>query len=538
MDLAVNNINNNLGKRKYTPTFKGPLDGAVTGVLRTLTGNEMANAVVLDLGTMVAPRTYFDTKDRNKYAGAETFTREISGTFVNCLSAGLFGSIIAKIAAKSTDKKVKINPKSWFSEDSIAVLKNAWDKSGNKTEKYVENVLNGITAIDGKNKVSYKASDWAQTEWFGENKWGRYKFDNPKYANVEEKIKTKDGFVQTFKDAIEDKNLTKRDKKHIFKIFETRLTNALKANNDINVQVGERNLNTNISNLLRDTYDMAHDVFTNKNADTMAALKKIKKVNNIKIFGALSLASALGISVQKINRKITEKRTGKKGFVGEVDYVKDLQDKKAQKNLPADKKIEQTKPEKNGSKKLWISKLLASAGMVAMVMGVMRVKSPKDFVKKLQFTGPVSTGNAIKTVYMSTIIGRFLAADSMNELRESVVRDYFGFLNWLVLGGFAAKGVANILDPKRENLFNIKKEGKGVKHWLNDLSLKSYEEVVAHGAEFAKKNIKKLNIAQIAGLAYSTIMLGIILPKINTKMTAYKGRKKEVPPKTELKTAA
>lgn len=123
MDLAVNNINNNLGKRKYTPTFKGPLDGAVTGVLRTLTGNEMANAVVLDLGTMVAPRTYFDTKDRNKYAGAETFTREISGTFVNCLSAGLFGSIIAKIAAKSTDKKVKINPKSWFSEDSIAVLK-------------------------------------------------------------------------------------------------------------------------------------------------------------------------------------------------------------------------------------------------------------------------------------------------------------------------------------------------------------------------------------------------------------------------------
>ncbi len=538
MDLAVNNINNNLGKRKYTPTFKGPLDGAVTGVLRTLTGNEMANAVVLDLGTMVAPRTYFDTKDRNKYAGAETFTREISGTFVNCLSAGLFGSIIAKIAAKSTDKKVKINPKSWFSEDSIAVLKNAWDKSGNKTEKYVENVLNGITAIDGKNKVSYKASDWAQTEWFGENKWGRYKFDNPKYANVEEKIKTKDGFVQTFKDAIEDKNLTKRDKKHIFKIFETRLTNALKANNDINVQVGERNLNTNISNLLRDTYDMAHDVFTNKNADTMAALKKIKKVNNIKIFGALSLASALGISVQKINRKITEKRTGKKGFVGEVDYVKDLQDKKAQKNFPADKKIEQTKPEKNGSKKLWISKLLASAGMVAMVMGVMRVKSPKDFVKKLQFTGPVSTGNAIKTVYMSTIIGRFLAADSMNELRESVVRDYFGFLNWLVLGGFAAKGVANILDPKRENLFNIKKEGKGVKHWLNDLSLKSYEEVAAHGAEFAKKNIKKLNIAQIAGLAYSTIMLGIILPKINTKMTAYKGRKKEVPPKTELKTAA
>ena len=52
--------------------------------------------------------------------------------------------------------------------------------------------------------------------------------------------------------------------------------------------------------------------------------------------------------------------------------------------------------------------------------------SPKDFVKKLQFTGPISTGNAIKTVYASTIIGRFMAADSNNELRESVTRDYFG----------------------------------------------------------------------------------------------------------------
>ena len=163
--------------------------------------------------------------------------------------------------------------------------------------------------------------------------------------------------------------------------------------------------------------------------------------------------------------------------------------------------------------------------MAAMVLSVMRVKNFKDFVKKLEFTGPVTSGNAIKTVYMSTIIGRFLAADNSTELRESVTRDYFGFLNWLVFGGFAAKGVANMLDKKAENLFNISKEGRGIKHWLNDMSLKTHNEIAARGKEFAKKNLWKLNAAHLGGLAYSFITLGLVLPMINDKMTKYKARK-------------
>ena len=145
-------------------------------------------------------------------------------------------------------------------------------------------------------------------------------------------------------------------------------------------------------------------------------------------------------------------------------------------------------------------------------------------MKKLEFTGPVTSGNAIKTVYASTIIGRFLAADNSTELRESVTRDYFGFLNWLVFGGFAAKGVANMLDKDCKNLFNIKGEGKGLKHWLNNLSLKTHAEIAAKGKDFAKKNMWKLNAAHVAGLAYSAITLGILLPMINDKMTRYKAK--------------
>ena len=291
--------------------------------------------------------------------------------------------------------------------------------------------------------------------------------------------------------------------------MEARITNALGANRSVDVNIGGNKLNSALSHILRDTYDMGKDVFTNKSINIDAAIAKIKRDNKIKIFGALSLASILGLTNQYINRKLTEKRTGKKGFVGDVDYQ------------------ERKKPIQNRDKKgLLLKKFLASAGMVAMTIGVMRVKSPKDFIRKLQFTGPVSSGNAIKTVYASTIVGRFLAADSNTELRESVTRDYFGFLNWLVLGGFAAKGTANLLDKKQENLFNINKEGKGIKHWLNDITLKTHAEIAAKGKDFARKNIWKLNTAHIAGLAYSALALGVLLPVINIYMTNKKAKNK------------
>ena len=45
-------------KKLYrTPNFTGTLDGVVTGALRTLDTNPMANAVGIDLFAMVAPRT-------------------------------------------------------------------------------------------------------------------------------------------------------------------------------------------------------------------------------------------------------------------------------------------------------------------------------------------------------------------------------------------------------------------------------------------------------------------------------------------------
>ena len=498
--MLVHNINN--------INFKGPLDNTFTQVLRACDTNEMVNAIGLDVGAMVIPRSYYDTKARNEFAGAETFFREISGTFINCISAGLFAQIISKIASKFVMKNVKTNPASWYSKDSLNTLKTAWDSSDKTVEGYLNNIFNNLQGRDGNKINKFNDINWNKVEWNDEKIWKKINWDNKDYAGIQDKLKTKDDFIKTFGMVIKDKNITKDDKKNVISIFNKRLSNALGSERNVWVQIGDKKLETSLWNLLRDTQDMGRDIFTNKNINIDLAFKKIKKVNKIKGIGAILGACMLGLTNQYINRKITEKRTGKKGFVGDINYMSNNHENKKDKTLI-------------------FKKLGASALMVGMVASVMRVKNFKEFAKKLEFTGPITSGNAIKTVYAANITGRFMAADNGTELRESMTRDYLGFLNWLVLGGFAAKGAANLLDKDGKNLFNYSKKGKGLKHWLNDMTLKTHNEVASKGYNFAKKNMWKLNLANAVGIAYSAIMLGILLPMLNLKITKHRAKKAE-----------
>lgn len=495
--MKVHNINSNIN-------FKGPLDGVVTNVLRTCDMNEMVNAVGLDVGAMVIPRAYYDTKERNEYAGSETFFRELSGTFINCLAAGILAKWIAKLASKQVMPEVKISSESWFTQDSMNTLKNAW--SGD-TKGYVNNVLENLSGRDGFKVNKFNDIDWQNVEWIDEAKWNKIQWKNSEYKDIQNKLKDKKGFNEVLVKIIEDKNIAEEDKKNVLSIMEKRLTNALGAGRDVELNIKGNRLNAKLENILRDTHDMGKDIFKTGGAELK--LKKIAKINKIKAFGAIAGASVLGLTNQYINRKITEKRTGKKGFVGDVDFTSDFRSEKQKDDL------------------LLLKKIGASIFMAGMVFSVMGVKNLKEFAKKLEFTGPITSGNAIKTVYASTIIGRFMAADNGTELRESMTRDYLGFLNWLVFGGFAAKGVANLLDKKGENLFNYTKQGKGLKHWLNDMSLKTHNEIAAKGKDFAKKNMWKLNAAHTAGIAYSAITLGVLLPMMNAKITEMRAKKKQ-----------
>lgn len=509
VEISKNNLQNN----KKNTSFNGPLDGAITQSLIAIDTNPMANAALVDIFSMVIPRTYVDTKERNKYAGAETLFRELTGTFIVCLSSGILAKGISHLYNRFVEPEVKVNPNSWVSNDSLNLLNHSWSKSQN-SEKYVSNILSNLSGVDGRKISTWESTNWKSVEWFDNSKWNKLSWNDAKFNNIQEKLKDKEQIIKTLGEIIDNKNIDPKDSKQILNIIEHRISNALKVGNSVNIKLDDKELGTSLHNLLRDTYDLGKNVFNNKSINIESAISKLTNMNKVKTLGALTAASVLGLTNQYINRQITKKRTGSDAFVGEVDYHNVIGNK--------------NKGKKNENKaKLWGLKALASAGIIGLAAFVMKIKNPKDFIKKLEFTSAITSGNAIKTVYTATLVGRFLAAKNETELRESTTRDYLGFLNWLVFGGFVAKGVANLLDKGQNNLFNIHKEGKGLKHWLNDISLKSHAEIAAKGADLAKKNIWKLNIAHISGLLYSTLALGVLLPLLNITITKNQHKKSQ-----------
>lgn len=492
--------NNTPQTQLRTPNFRGPIDAPLTQGLAALSTNPMLNASLVDVFAMGLPRTIVEYKERNKYAGFEMAFREFTGTFIACFSAGLFGQMINKTMSKRIQPEVKVNENSWASNNTIDVL-NQINKSG---KNYSKNLFNSLSGLNKNEEQAWNKINWDKIEWYDKEAWNNLKWDNKELEGVHNKIKSEKSIIETFDKLISDEKLSKNDSKNLQNILTERVINAVGAESNITLKSGDKSITSTVQNILRDSIDMGQNVFSANESEK--TIVKLKKLNKVKTLGALTLSIVLALTNQAINRYITQKRTGSKEFVGNMDYESHIGN-----NSQTDKK-----------KNLNFNKVLASAGFVAMLAKVMNIKNTKDFFKKLEFTGPTTSGNAIKTVYGALILGRFFASKDNTELRETVVRDYLGFLNWLVLGGFVAKGVGNLLDKDRKDLFNTSKEGKGVKHWLNDVSLKTHSEIVAQGGKDIKKNLRKLNVAHISGLAYSALMLGILLPKLNISMTKHK----------------
>lgn len=303
----INNINTTTPK---SVPFKGALDGVVTNTLRTLDTNPMANAVGIDLFAMVAPRTYVDTKERNKYAGAETFFREFTGTLIVCLSASWFAKMISHAANKFLNPEIPINPNSWFSNDSLNYLRSTWENTKN-TKSYVTNILDDISGRDGKETRKFKDIEWDKIDWIDEKKWAKFDWDDEGLEGVHSKLKDKNSIISTITNLIDNKELTPSDSKKLQNIIELRLTNALKADK-VTAKNSTNSVSSSLHNLLRDAVDLGRDVFTNPKVKPDEAIAKILKINKVKSVGALALASTLGLTNQYINRKITEKKNRQK----------------------------------------------------------------------------------------------------------------------------------------------------------------------------------------------------------------------------------
>jgi hypothetical protein len=491
-EMKIQSVNNTNHPRQRF----GSAGSAVAGVWVAMVENPMWNLTTIDLADNCL-KIAIDKKERNDFAGFETAFREMTGTATVCLSSGLLGKPIAEIANKFVKPEIK-TATTWTTEDGLKVFDKAWKNApGTETPtravKFVENIFNNLTGLEGK----------------AVNKWADVGEGEQKYV------------VETLAKVISDKSITKADSKNILKTLEDKIGCALKSTERIKVQAGDVGaiLETSLHNLLRDVVNVGQNLFTNpeiKNIDE--GLKKISKVNKIKTFGAVGTAIAIALGNQTINRKLTKSKTGIDNFVGDVDYLEQVAQKK----------------EKKCGANFGLMKAGSALAFAGMVLSVIRPKGFKEFTNRLVLTGPSTGGVAIKTIFATLVLGRIAAAKDKTELRETMMRDSACFINWLVLGGFVSKATANLLDKGRNNLFNeeapkqvLKSAGARFKNWIGNVSLKSYAEIIAKGGADKTKNIAKLTAAHAAGIAWSTAVFGIGMTKLNIYVTRKAHEKKQ-----------
>lgn len=475
------------------PSFTGFIE-----VLNFFDTSPAWGANVVDFLCMVLPRTITDF-GRGPAAGLETARRESMGT-INDSAVGAYGTLAGLALAMGINKsfslgKNDLKAASIFADsETINMMSKIWQ------EELPQNIQNPMFERIKKALKSYEVFD-------GKNWTGFKEKDIEKAANI---------FVEELS---KGEKLNKESAYNIKKILTS--SNNLENNFRIIAKDGEKlhSSRYSIETITENTFKLSK-IFSKdkvieafKEASDISSNKFVKalKSMNMKrsILGVL-IATAVGCSVQPINMWLTKRKTGGEGFVGG-----------GKKDDSFGFKIQKA-----------IVSTLFSAGVIATI------GNPKNLLKNLQFKGFTPTINQLKFIYGATIASRFLAARNENELKESTTKDILGFVNWLILGNFVQKLVAQSFD---KTLVKQEKTG-GIINWITTSSLKTRDEVL-HAAlgekafkdgkalkfmemvkalgdnKAAKKQLRILTIAQLAGLIYSGVVLGIGIPKLNIYMT-------------------
>ena len=199
-------------------------------------------------------------------------------------------------------------------------------------------------------------------------------------------------------------------------------------------------------------------------------------------------------------------------------------------------------------KKFFGRKLLSAAGMYGLAATSM-MKKPT--LGMFQFSGIFPTMDQCRWIAASTFASRMLGAEDDNELRETTVRDLASFSGLYFLGDYVKKGVAsgiekfsktkkgaellgeNVVLLNRKKVIekpvieqgastakklaaNVGYRAKQFGNWIKNTDLKTAAEV----SSIKVRNMR--NICRVADIAFSVIMLGILLPKYNRSVTEKK----------------
>ena len=512
-------------------SFKRGISDAAFNILdkgfSVLDKNAMIQVSFVDTVSTNIPRTLVDLKT-GLAAAFETCRREFSGLFVNCLMPGLIVGGLAGLIPKSKELKGTNVVNSWANGDSINKLQEVYKKaqeSGavDKTKEYVEMALASIEGLDGRTWVKY--SDKATM---------------PKYQEA----------VVDIVNAI-SKNGAERKK--LLKSAQGKLASITKAESVLRFN---GSANANLEDTLRDVVDLGSkfNIVKNKVIDNMGKTSaditetqvtskvkeainnyssKLKDFVNKKSLIGMGIVIAIAVSIQTINRAITRKQFKAEGAPIYKDFGK---------------KDTTQKMDEKQKKQFFIKKLAAATGMYGLA-ALSMMKKPT--LGMFQFSSIFPTMDQCRWIASSTFASRMIGAEDENELRETTVRDIASFAGLYFLGDYVKKGVASAIEAfsktktgsnilKEEvTLLNRRKEiskpiidagaslgekvvsqvgyrAKQFGNWIKNTDLKKASEV----SNIKVRNLR--NICRVADIAFSVVMLGILLPKYNRKVTEKK----------------
>ena len=515
------------------PAFKGKL-GSVNGFFKFLADEPVWGATIIDLVSMVFPRTWIDMKHRGFNAGFETGFREGESS-ANDAMVGLYGVMAGTLIAGAINKKYNVKAHTIFaSDDATSVFSSKWQKHKGNIDNYARDIVENITAF---NPNSSQADSKGYVKIADEHKQGI--IDELKYIADGDRGKMPERW-NAAKERLSAKLLEATGVENQFKLIHKE--GAI-----------EKTTVSTSKTLMENFYHMTKALKSDKvNGKVPEFISAYSKFAKSRTGIGIAVAAFFALIAQPLNVYLSKKRTGSDGFVGVEGRQKD------------------------NSTKFKLIKLASAIGMIGITLGTMGalsknpLKIPKLFLEKNQYKGKNPTINHFKTVFGIAIASRLLTTRDIDEHREVMTKDVLGFFNWLILGTvvnklilnkFQAKG-ANLLKfqpPGSNNGFIYKHAGKAGRKFIDLLnsSIATHSEVITAGLKkecpeiksivkpdgkvmkfsemleklpknsATRKNIKLLNIAQFGGYLYSALVLGIAIPKLNIYMTNKSEKKRK-----------
>lgn len=484
--ISVNSVNTNQKQAKNEPSFKG-LSDLLLAPIQLCEQNPMINVAVLDLSTAIVPRTIVEG-ETNPYAGFEAFRRESSGLIVNCMIPSLIVLGIAK-AIENPIMNAKSNMSScWANEDTINMVTKYWNESKGKNDKEkvantIRNILKDTEGIDG-----------TETKYF-------------KDVNLEESVKklTENVFNQKYSN------------KNVKEAYQAIVKQTHSAENIKIKGHGKDFFSQNLQSVLESSSKILKDLTSGNFKEPGIFARKAKKLLTAKSLGGLAIILPLAISMQPLNRWITEKASGVKGAPIYKDYGK------------AEGK-ELTTQEKS----ILLLQKFVSVGLLwgAAALSMMKLPSLQTLKNISQFKGIFPSMDQARLIYTTTCSSRILASEDKNDLREATVRDIATLGGLYFIGDYVAKGVATIMQNtkgfknQKIKLINVLKETpknanalEKFWYWAKHTSLKSSDEVFGKTTEAIKYAKKMRSVCQLSNIAFSLILLGIVIPKMYRSKT-------------------